>query len=81
MNMFKRASRAQENQVPQAEWASAEVLLDDLAETSWLFRMAQLGLGFNPDLLALAERLDEPIGTQDPALRACLSMAGAPALR
>ena len=81
MSMFKRKARPQEHQVPQADWSIAEVLLEDLAETSWLLQMAQLGLGFNPDLLALAERLDEPAGPLDQAMRAYRPAAGTPAVR
>jgi hypothetical protein len=81
MSMFKRTPRPQESQVPQTSWSIAELLLEDLAETSWLLRMAQLGLGFNPDLLALAERLDEPAGPQDPLFRAYRPMADTQAVR
>ena len=62
MNMFTQAAKPQASPVAQADWASPEGLFDDLAETSWLLRMAQLGLGFNPDLFALAEHLDGPAG-------------------
>ena len=81
MNMFTHAAESQANRFPQADWTGACGLLDDLAETSWLLRMAQLGLGFNPDLLALAERFSEPIGTQDPPLRAYLPVAGTQGVR
>jgi hypothetical protein len=79
--MFTQAEKPQASQVAQADWAGAWGLFDDLAETAWLLRMAQLGLGFNPDLLALAECLDEPTGTQDPVLRAHRLMAGTQAVR
>jgi hypothetical protein len=81
MNMFTKAAELRGSQVPQADWASAEMLLDDLAETSWLLKMAQLGLGFNPDLLSLAERFNEPVGPRDPALSTYRPMAGTQAVR
>ena len=63
MNTFTQAAQSQASQGSAGRsWASAEALLEDLAETSWLLRMAQLGLGFNPDLLALAERFNAPAG-------------------
>jgi hypothetical protein len=68
MNMFTQAAESQGSQVSQVDWAGPGSLHDDLAETSWLLRMAQFGLGFNPDLLALAERFDEPAGSQYPAM-------------
>jgi hypothetical protein len=81
MSMFNRNPQAQENQVPQAGWSIAEVLLEDLAETSWLLSLAQVGLGFNPDLLALAERRDQPAGPPVPVIGAYRPVAGTQALR
>ena len=45
----------QGGRIPPAE-LTAHTWLDDLAETLWRYQMAQLGLGFNPELLALSER-------------------------
>ena len=81
MNTFTQAAKSQASQVAQADWASAEALLEDLAETSWLLRMAQLGLGFNPDLLALAERFNAPAGPQEPVMRANRPVAGTQGVR
>ncbi len=68
MNMFRRAA---------ALPADAGSLLEGLAETAWVLKMAQLGIGFNPDLLALAEKLNECAGQQLPAPRASRPIAGA----
>lgn len=53
-----------------AEPAHRESLQDGLAEACWLFRMARLGLGFHPDLLAYVERFHERAGTHYQATHA-----------
>ena len=72
MTMLRRAADSQ---------AAQGSLLDDLAEIGWLLRMAQLGIGFNPDLLALAENLNERALPQLPAICASRPMAGANGVR
>jgi hypothetical protein len=56
MKFFAHAAGLQGGRISQAELTGPETWLDDLAETLWMYQLAQLGLGFNPDLLALSER-------------------------
>jgi hypothetical protein len=55
MNVFAHAAVSQGGRISQAELTD-QTWLDELAETLWMYQLAQLGLGFNPDLLALSER-------------------------
>lgn len=63
--MFARGAVSHAAQGSQTAWDHLWPVRDDLAETCWLLRMAQLGLGFNPDLLALAESVSAQVAADD----------------